>query len=312
MSNNLSLFLEAVDDTKKRIEKEKEKPVSNIYNILRQNNAFFEEIFNSKEGYNSIGDLLSVNRDRLEKTIFKKSGLSFNVVFRMRSTFEKYIHDRGLLFKDEYFDLGIKEEEASVRLCDIKGFPEGVLEVFKNDVCLANILNMKFDKLYDWLGGDELINLKKYLHSIFEEVKDNYSKDEIFIKDMFDDVYIVSILHKNEIFTLSELVSYGKKIFKINGIGPKRQEMILDILSKYNIEFVEVISKDDKKYLEMEKLRFQNNALKLRIREKEERLSEYEQVYLENKYLIEREKELDRIITYKGALEVLKMEEYSK
>ena len=78
-------------------------------------------------------------------------------------------------------------------------------------------------------------------------------------------------------------------------------------MATYDYKFLPE-EKDD----ELEKIIEENKQLKLKISQHEKKLTEKEALLIEQKYLLEREKALDRLITFNEAKTIQKEVEYIK
>jgi len=324
MFNDVNLLKVLADDIKTKIDEEKKKSIDELDNINDEYTWVYKNLFNSVKGYETIGDILMVDEDLLDRKFYSHPIASFAVMSRTELLLRDFLRDKGLLFKFEYEKLGVSEEVAAVKLSDLEHFPQDVLNILEGrkvekELRIVDLLNMKFENLCRILGDEKVVTLKNYLHELgikfrdekvlFIEVNDSYNKDCIFIKDVFGDAYTVNLLHKYEIFTLDELVAFGDDIFKLDGIGAKRRNNILYVMNKFGYKFnMDCVTEDN----DIEFIRSQNESLKKKIFEFEQKIDEKDALLIERKYLLEREKELDRIINSKVNLDNLNENEYIK
>lgn len=319
MKSKLYLYKQEVDANKIRLEEEKIKSITDIYEINNEYYWIYKSLFNSSNGYETINDLLQISEEEIERKFYNNLYVSFATIVRAENILREYLNKRNLAFRYEYENLGIKEEEATVRIKNIEGFPAVVLNILEEkndeDLRMLDLLSYDFDKLHKQLGNERLIELKEYLHKLGHNLlnervilaEKEYDENSIYIKDVINDVCTVKILEKKEIFTLEELVNYGPKILELDYIGEKRRDLILNTMATYDYKFLPE-EKDD----ELEKIIEENKQLKLKISQHEKRLTEKEALLIEKKYLLEREKELDRLITFNEAKTIQKEVEYIK
>ena len=130
-SAKLFLYKKEVEENKKRIEQEKQKSISVIYDITESYYWIYKSLFNSSNGYETIEDLLQISAADLERKIYNNVYASFATQIRAENLLKEYLFKRNLAFKFEYEELGIKEEEATVRLRNIEGFPADTLNILE-------------------------------------------------------------------------------------------------------------------------------------------------------------------------------------
>lgn len=322
MVNELEIFKQLANDIQKEQEIEKNKSIDELLNVDDRYAWIYKMLFKKSNGYETIEDLLNIDEKLLDNKFTNGLVVSFAILSRCELLLKDYLRDKGLLFKFEYEKYGVSESEAAVKLNDLEHFPQDVLEILERkkvekELRIVDLLNMKFEYLCKLLGNEKVVTLKNYLHQLgikltdekvlFIEVSDTYDENTIFIKDVFDDVYTTNLLHKAEIFTLDDLIKYGEKVFELDGIGGKRKTNILYILDKYGVNFTK---EDEDKEISL--LKIENEKLRKKIFVYEQKVSEKEALMIERKYLLEREKELDKLITYKDSLDILNDDKYTK
>lgn len=264
-----------------------------------------------RNGCNSVEDLCEITMEKLEEII--------RYPYQVRSI-RRVLHDIGMHLKDEYKDINISLEEASVRLDDLVDldiYLKNVLRQRLHVYTIGELLTTDYEEILKarGIGKHYMEILKQYVHSKGYVIKnEEESLREILIKkreegiqlleDVIDSPKVYLILYRSGIYTLEDLVAYGPKALELPGYGPKRRKELVDKMKELGIEFQVDVIVDGEKGTEptrtlVEEVRRENNELRERVEQKSALLLEYEELIKERAELMVREKELDNLIDSK-------------
>lgn len=268
-----------------------------------------------KNGVYTLCGLLSLNLDAI-----------YNLVRDNYTTIRRNIMNLGLLFESDerkYKAHGITKEVALIPINSLE-----MSQATKNR--LARSLNIFFlgDLLvtdYSLLerarnfGKNILSEIKNCVHSLgftllneeisIEEIKAQYhAKGITTIQDDLQlDSMTSSILFRNGIHTLDDLLAYGYKVFELTCMGPVRKQKLEEAMKRNNIHFDSCIptqlpDKVNPTKKLIEQLKTQNEEIKQRVETKKTLVLEYERLIKEKTELLEIERRLDKKIASKITL----------
>ena len=265
-------------------------------------------------GIDTLGDLLVYNTDEISRSI--KSYWSGFSGMRVK------IMDMGLLFNDDhkrYEAVGISDEIALIPIKNLE-LPERLYKKLSWNYIfyLGDLLAIDPYRI-NGVGEKTIIELKNHLYSlgfsmknvepIFKrEIIDDYRKKGIqIIQDFLDvDPQTISILYKNGIYTLDDLLRFGQGVFNLERMGPFRQKQLKDAMSAKGISFEtsiipqnEISNEINSPEFVVNRLMTENGEIKKRIDRKKQLLRELEKLTAEKKELQAIEEKLDEEIAIK-------------
>ena len=269
----------------------------------------------------TFGELLEVNTDQLYQKL-KEYG-------RPEKYFEirKIIMKNGFLFNDDrlcFQSLGINDEVALIPITNLS-ISNRLKNAFTRwSICyFGDLLSLDYKHIKEIraIGNLELIELKKYVHSLgyllkgeeeeLIEIKERYKRDGIpMIQEELNlDGKVSGILYRNKIYTVQDLIDFGEEVFRLVGMGVLNKERLKVAMKSKNIHFktdfagfgedfntsAAFMPKDE----DIEQLKKQNHEIQSRIEQKEQLLQDLNALIEERISLTEREIQLDEEIDSK-------------
>lgn len=283
-----------------------------------------------KAGYRTIGDLASAKMEDVEKHFIevKESGIwGYDGSYSFRVLKALLHHDYKVTFEGEYEHLGLKPEIANTPTASLQ-LPTAIKNVLTGQLMaytLGDILTTDYKRFLKArnLGEKYLEVLKNYVHKLGYKLKDEEptlkeilaslkEKGVKLLEETFDDSRIYLPMYRNGIYSLEDLLNYGHEVHKLKGFGPLRQQELAEKMKELNLSFNDVtlnvkdrpartidIPKSRPTDAIVEKVRKENDIIRIRIEKKEELVTEYDRLMAERQQLIAREQELDQLIQSK-------------
>lgn len=204
-------------------------------------------------------------------------------------------------------------------LDDINGFPENCTKkLYRRGIfSLRDLLERDFDDICKTrgLGETALIELKNCLHSLGYSIEGEYDfvcekVDKLresgveLLSDLFNETTVCSFLYRNNIFTADDLIHGYEIVLNMSNFGDKRKERLYELMNEHNLKFVNA----DKILMLGEVVKAPTNDndivnLNENLIEKktktEKLYDEIIELLDEKNKLLEREKEIDLLISQK-------------
>ena len=269
--------------------------------------AFNKVVFNpflEKDEFYKLSDVVSLTKEEAHSIISKYLWPDTSKVDKFLDSLLREIHNEGLVFKDEYKDIGLEDEKAAVLLRYMNSMPSGLsFKLLQGRVyILGELLDCDDFKKIRGIGEKYNSDLLEFIDKTGLRKSDNKIKDGmiynfrraglVVLEDIFEDKYICNILYKNSIYTIDQLIKNKDKVLQIKELGSDRKNKLFEMMKLANIKFDEDenLSLEDK----IKRIKEINKELEDRISKKEKMIEEYESLLLINSELNEKEKELDR------------------
>lgn len=208
--------------------------------------------------------------------------------------------------KNDYSRCQLSEELANIKIEDLDDLPNRIKKAlhYKRIITLQQLLNTDFRELERArnLGRKSLEELKEYLnskgytmlneHLFVSATKEEYTKKgkRLLEDDKFPRM-VYTFLYSQGIYTLEELIEIGESVYKLKGLGPKKEQAIRQHLESLNITL-------NKSNTEVSKATLPH--IDSIHKSKEQLLTEYEALLLEKADLLVRLTELDQKIGLKA------------
>ena len=272
-------------------------------------------------GITTLGELLNTNTDQLYDILKTQYASGYwpirNAVMKM-----------GFLFNDDHLEferLGISDDVALIPINNL-----GISTRLKNSLArrgkiyfFGDLLSRDYASLIRLrnLGEESLTELKKYVHSLgytlkdeeptLSDIQEEYKAKGIPMlqEELGLDSRTCGVLYRNGIYTVQDIMNYGENIFSLVGMGDLKAQKLKEAMKSKNVYFGTTVtipsegpaavmpSKEVVDYLKQE-----NTAIKVRIKLKEDLISEYDRLIEERHELMLREKKLDEEIADRVAI----------
>ena len=179
------------------------------------------------------------------------------------------MHSIGLIFKDEFKDVDIQDNMASIRLECIENFPGGARTknaLYRSKIyILGDLINCEYQSIINSyptqkkirnLGKKMAQELIEYIHSIGyrfkneeqsqDYIKEQYKKEnEQLLGDVIESSFICSLLYRKGIYTINQLKDSKINLYELPGIGKERRKEVNKILRDLNISTKTDIKEDN-------------------------------------------------------------------
>ena len=283
--------------------------------------------------YKTVSDLTSAKKEDIEVlfNIPKTSLLGYDGSYEFDRLKSLLHSDFKVTFLGEYDDMGLTPEMANTPVSQLE-LPVAIKNILTRQLSvgtLGDLLTTDCNRITKArnFGETYLGILKKYVHGLGYTLKNEHPTLKETLKSLkeqgvqlLDEVIpnaqICNLLYKNGIYTLDDLLDYGPDVYKLARFGPLRRLELTEKMKELNLTFnISPITTDQKPERTIAILRpaaairptediiaqtkIENAAIITRIEKKEELVAEYNRLMEERKNLIQREKELDRLIQSK-------------
>ena len=260
MKTNIEKFYDTIENNKKKLDKLKEMSAEEcieseyFYTYYCFRKDLLPALFR-RFNVDKIGDILLVDRELIKRYIMDCcSYMTESSAEEQYNYFVKYIHSSGLIFKDEFKNIGLSDDVASVRLQDIDSFPKSSLRKLArlgiNN--LGQLLSLNYKSLcrIRQLGESSIKELKCFIHSLGysfegeyqfldEKIEDMRNSGVELLEKILGDSPLCNILYRNDIFIVDDLINNKTKILNIKGFGPKRFEELTELMKLNGLEFID-------------------------------------------------------------------------
>lgn len=224
--------------------------------------------------------------------------------------------DCKITFQGEYDHLGLTPDAANISLSQLNlpTIIKNSLNTYLKVYTLGELLTTDYSKIVQTrnLGEKSISVLRDYVHDLgFSLHNEKPSVKETLAKlkeqgtevlgDKINNHDLCTLLYRNNIYTIADLLKYGDKVYKISGMGTMRRQQLQDFLIANSLELSPVENKNAEDLdvpaiitEEMIKnLRANNDNIKKMVEEKEVLVAQYKALLEENKELHARNAELD-------------------
>ena len=287
-----------------------------------------------KAGYLTIGDLASAKLEDVEKHFekVKEGGIwGYDGIQAFRYVRALMHRDYKLTFDGEFDHLGLTPEMATTPITKLE-LPTAVKNVLTRQLMaytFGDILTTDYARFLKArnFGEHYLKVLKDYVHGLGYTLKDeeptlNETLQSLrergvkLLEETFDNPKIYMPMYRNGIYSVEDLLDFGPEVHKLVGFGPLRQQELAEKMRELNLTFnvtplnaqqkpagtidiprpVVAIRPTD---AIVEQAKKENEAIRIRIEQKEGLVAEYDRLMVERQQLIAREQELDQLIQTK-------------
>ena len=270
-------------------------------------------------GIHTLGELLTTDTDKIY------NGMMNLPYYCGYWETRKFIMSMGLFFDDDHLEwknAGISDEIAMVKIKNLEISPrlKNTLTKSGSLTYFGELLTTDYDDIMHMrsMGDEQMIELKNYIHSLgfslpneemtIKELKESFKEKGItMIGEALDlDGRISTVLYRNGIYTVEDLINFGPKVYELVGMGNIKSRKLALALKNKNIELGDAIVLPAgtpvairPTEIIVNRAKEENGSIKKRIEDKEKLLAEYDKLMEERNSLIAREQKLDEEIAAK-------------